>query len=160
MKLGFGLYRHMLNDKHYRFAKQCGATHVVVHLVDYFNNDDNDKSSANQPIGNTEGWGAAGDGKLWELDFLLKLKKDINRTESNYKIQIFNGNRSGAEKARSEFRNSFSDWSTSMKYETPNYKIWIGDFKTRLEADRALLKVKKKFGIAFIFKPKKEKTNP
>ena len=36
MKLGFGLYRHMLNDQHYRFARQCGATHVVVHLVDYF----------------------------------------------------------------------------------------------------------------------------
>ena len=95
-----------------------------------------------------------------QIDALLKVKKDINRTESNYKIQIFNGNRSGAEKARLEFRNSFSDWSTSMKYETPNYKIWIGNFKTRLEADRALLKVKKKFGNAFIFKPKKEKSNP
>ena len=95
-----------------------------------------------------------------QINTLLELKKDINRTESNYKIQIFNGNRSGAEKARTEFRNSFSDWSTSMKYETPNYKIWIGDFKTRLEADRALLKVKKEFGNAFIFKPKKEKTNP
>ena len=26
MKLGFGLYRHMLNGEHYRFAKQCGVT--------------------------------------------------------------------------------------------------------------------------------------
>ena len=95
-----------------------------------------------------------------QIDALLRLKKDINKTESNYKIQIFNGNRSGAEKARSEFRNSFSDWSTSMRYETPNYKIWIGSFKTRLEADRALVTVKKKFGNAFVFKPKKEKTNP
>ena len=93
-----------------------------------------------------------------QIDALLSLKKDINRTESNYKIQIFNGNRSSAEKARLEFRNSFSDWSTSMKYETPNYKIWIGSFKTRLEADRALVTVKKKFGNAFVFKPKKEKT--
>lgn len=94
-----------------------------------------------------------------QIDILLKIKKDINSTESNYKIQIFNGNRSSAEKARLEFRNSFSEWSTSMRYETPNYKIWIGSFKTRLEADRALLIVKKKFGNAFVFKPKKEKTN-
>ena len=36
MKLGFGLYRHQLNDEHFRFARQCGATHLVVHLVDYF----------------------------------------------------------------------------------------------------------------------------
>jgi len=95
-----------------------------------------------------------------QIDALLSLKKDLNRTESNYKIQIYNGNRSGAEKARQAFRNSFRDWSTNMKYETPNYKIWIGNFKTRLEADRALLKVKKKFGNAFIFKPKKDKSNP
>ena len=95
-----------------------------------------------------------------QIDALLKLKGEINRTESNYKIQIYNGNRNDAEKARLEFRRSFSDWSTSMQYETPNYKIWIGDFKTRLEADRALLKVKKKFGNAFIFQPKKDKEQP
>ncbi|RLD30324.1 MAG: SPOR domain-containing protein [Bacteroidetes bacterium] len=95
-----------------------------------------------------------------QIDKLLSLKKEVNRTESKYKIQIYNGNRSGAEEARLEFRKSFTDWSTDMKYETPNYKIWIGNFKTRLEADRTLLKVKKKFGSAFIFKPKKEKRNP
>ena len=78
MKLGFGLYRHMLNDQHYRFAKQCGATRIIVHLVDYFNHHHNNKDNANQPIGNTAGWGTAGDGKLWDLDFLLKLKKEIN----------------------------------------------------------------------------------
>ena len=95
-----------------------------------------------------------------EIDELLKLKKEVNRTEYNYKIQIYNGNRTGAENARLEFRKSFSDWSTNMKYETPHYKIWVGNFKTHLEADRALLKVKKKFGNAFIFKPKKNNKNP
>ncbi len=92
-----------------------------------------------------------------QIDALLRLKKDINKTELNYQIQIYNGNRSGAEKARLEFRKSFSDWPTSIKYETPNYKIWIGNFKTRLEANRVLLKVKKKFRDAFILKPKKDK---
>jgi SPOR domain len=91
-----------------------------------------------------------------DIDVLLNLKKEVNKSQSNYKIQIYNGNRSGAEKTRSEFRNSFSDWPTSLKFETPNYKIWIGNFKTRLEADRALLIIKKKFNNAFIFKPKKE----
>jgi len=95
-----------------------------------------------------------------QIDALLRIKKEVNRTEAKYKIQIYNGNRSGAEEARLEFRKSFLDWSTNMKYETPNYKIWVGNFKTRLEADRALLKVKKKFANAFIFKPKKDKKNP
>jgi hypothetical protein len=57
MKLGFGLYRHMLNDQHFRFAKQGGASHLVIHLVDYFNNAKNDISTANQPIGGNSGWG-------------------------------------------------------------------------------------------------------
>ncbi len=79
MKLGFGLYRHMLNNEHYQFAKQCGATHIVAHLVDYFGNSKNNKQNANQPIGETEGWGAAGPGGLWQLEELLQLKADIEK---------------------------------------------------------------------------------
>ena len=77
MKLGFGLYRHMLNEEHYKFAKQCGATHIVAHLVDYFGHENNSKDNANQPIGRGEGWGTAGNGKIWGLEELLKVKGDI-----------------------------------------------------------------------------------
>jgi mannonate dehydratase len=77
MKLGFGLYRHMLDEDHYRFAKQCGATHIVIHLVDYFTNRENSKDSANQPIGQNGGWGRAGDGKLWSLEELHRIKSEI-----------------------------------------------------------------------------------
>jgi mannonate dehydratase len=34
--------------------------------------------NANQPIGEKEGWGAAGDGRLWSLEELLQIKKEIN----------------------------------------------------------------------------------
>lgn len=78
MKLGFGLYKHMLNEAHFRFAKQCGATHLVVHLVDYFGHKKNSESNANQPIGEKAGWGSAGNGKLWSLEYLLQLKKNIS----------------------------------------------------------------------------------
>lgn len=70
--------RGMLNDEHSRFAKQCGATHIVVHLVDYFGHDKNSKKKANQPIGQRDGWGSAGSGELWSLQELLKLKQEIN----------------------------------------------------------------------------------
>ena len=79
MKLGFGLYRHMLNAEHYKFAKQCGATHLVIHLVDYFGNEKNNKEIANQPIGKTEGWGEAGiPGKIWSVEELVNIKNEIN----------------------------------------------------------------------------------
>lgn len=95
------------------------------------------------------------DKKITEL---LNLKKDMNKNEEDsnrYKIQIYNGNRAGAKAAQQEFNESFADWSSTDTYEPPNFKIWVGSFRTRLEADRALKRIKKTFPSAFIFKPKK-----
>lgn len=78
MKLGLGLYNHMLNRQHFDFAKQCGCSHLVVHLVDYFNKGSQENIN-NQPIGNETGWGIAGkSAPMWELDSLIRLKKEIN----------------------------------------------------------------------------------
>jgi mannonate dehydratase len=78
MKLGLGLYHHMLNKEHFNFAKQCGCTHVVIHLVDYFNKG-SQTGKNDQPIGDNKGWGIAGKSKkLWEVAELLRLKKEIN----------------------------------------------------------------------------------
>jgi mannonate dehydratase len=77
MKLGFGLYCHMLDREHYRFARQCGATHVVVHLVDYFNHAG---PRGDQPVsgGSGGGWGRAGDpDRLWKAEELLAIKEEI-----------------------------------------------------------------------------------
>ena len=54
-----------------------------------------------------------------------------------------------------------STTNIELIYETPNYKVWIGDFYTQLEADKKLLMIKKKYPEAFIFrpKPKIENTN-
>ncbi|GAA4289753.1 SPOR domain-containing protein [Aestuariibaculum suncheonense] len=89
---------------------------------------------------------------------LLSLKKQINSSENDserYRIQIYSGNRAKAESTQTEFTNLFPDWRASIQYETPNFKIWAGNFRTRLEADRALKKIKTEFPTAFIFKPKK-----
>lgn len=76
MKLGFGLYKHMLNEEHYKFAKQCGASHLVIHLVDYFGHDN---KNTDQPIGSSDGWGKVGDStEIWNLEELLYIKKEIN----------------------------------------------------------------------------------
>lgn len=36
MKLGLGLYRQMLTRENFRFARQCGCTHLIVHLAEYY----------------------------------------------------------------------------------------------------------------------------
>jgi mannonate dehydratase len=78
MKLGLGLYRHQLNAEHYRFAKQCGCTHLVVHLVDYFRSSRSNQPG-DQPVGDDTGWGLAGDPqRLWTAEELTALRREIN----------------------------------------------------------------------------------
>lgn len=78
MKVGLGLYRHMLTREYYDFARQAGCTHVVVHLVDYFNQGSSNPRQ-NQPTGaKYEPWGVAGDtDKLWTVAELTKLRCEI-----------------------------------------------------------------------------------
>ncbi len=90
---------------------------------------------------------------------LLNHKKKMNRNSNSpmrYKIQIYSGSRARAKSAQNEFSNTFTEWRPTIQYEPPNFKIWVGNFRTRLEADRALRKIKKTFPSAFIFKPKKK----
>ena len=92
------------------------------------------------------------------IDVLLDLKKEMNKTENltdRYKIQVYSGNRGEAEVTQTKFNSAFENWKSNIVYEYPNFKIWAGSFATRLEADRALKEVKRKFPSAFIFKPKK-----
>src|SRR5208282_1257334 len=83
MKLGLGLYRHMLNDEYYAFAVQAGCTHIIAHLVDYFRQGEVDSSnirpSNNQPTGSKDRpWGLAGDpNHLWTAAELIALRKQV-----------------------------------------------------------------------------------
>jgi mannonate dehydratase len=77
MKLGLGLYRHMLTRENYQFARQAGATHVVAHLVDYFQNTRSD--ACDQPTGRDKGWGRAGNpDQLWSVEELKALRQEVN----------------------------------------------------------------------------------
>ena len=85
-----------------------------------------------------------------DITTLLEFKKDLS-TVDLYKIQVYQGNRSGADEANSKFASIYNEWPISMEYETPNYKIWVGNFRSRLEADKALKKIKKKLWQCFYF---------
>src|ERR1700753_1996473 len=78
LKLGLGLYRHMLTPDYFAFARQAGWTHVVVHLVDYFNEGDANPRGNTPTGGKNRLWGIAGDpDKLWALDRLKSIRAQI-----------------------------------------------------------------------------------
>ena len=92
-----------------------------------------------------------------KLDSIVKLRKELNSEIQNLRIQIYNGDRVNAEMIMKEYIEIFKDTSSNIIYETPNYKVWVGDFYTQLEADRKLTEIRKKYRSAFIFRPEKAK---
>ncbi len=73
MKLGLGLYRDMLDKQHYLFAKQAGCTHIVIHLENYYG--DNEIVKATDENSNY-GYSKPND-PIWNYENLLSLKKEI-----------------------------------------------------------------------------------
>ena len=88
-----------------------------------------------------------------KLDSIIKLKKELNSKIQNLRIQIYSGDREKAEKIKQEFNEIFNDTTADVIYETPNYKVWVGNYYTQLEADKRLIEIRKKFRSAFIFRP-------
>lgn len=87
------------------------------------------------------------------LDIKLKLERDGELNET-YKIQLYYGSDiTKANKVLNKAQNTFTKWKSDIVWETPNYKIWIGNYRNKLETDRALLEIKKEFPEAFSLKP-------
>lgn len=93
-----------------------------------------------------------------DIRTLLELKKQINENEGKIIIQVFSGPRFEAENILKKIKIDFPESKPVMIYETPNYKIWTKALKSKLEADRELIRIRKKYNQAFYFKtkPKKE----
>ena len=88
-----------------------------------------------------------------KLDSIIKLKKELNSKIQNLRIQIYSGDRENAEQIIQEFIEICNDTTADVIYETPNYKVWVGNYYTQLEADKRLIEIRKKFRSAFIFRP-------
>ena len=89
---------------------------------------------------------------------LLNEKRKINSSitvNDRYKIQIFYGDNEKARKTLSDFKKEFRNLDGTIVFESPTYKVWIGNFKSRIEAERNLAEVKKKYPYALLIMPNK-----
>ena len=93
-----------------------------------------------------------------KFDQLLNDKRKINTsisTNDTYKIQIFSGKSEEAKKTLSDFKRENSNIDGTIIFNTPNYKVIVGNFKTRIEAERNLAEIKKRYKLVFLIKPSK-----
>ena len=93
-----------------------------------------------------------------KFEQLLNEKRKINASiavNERYKIQVFSGNSEKAKSTLNECKQNFSNLDATIIFNTPNYKVWIGNFRNRIEAERSLSEIRKTYANAFLIKPKK-----
>ncbi len=89
---------------------------------------------------------------------LLNEKRKINPSitiTDVYKIQIYSGDNEASKNSLAEFRNNNKTTDATIVFSTPIYKVWVGSYKTRIEAEKKLQEIKKKYPNCFIIKPNK-----
>ncbi|MFY7731491.1 MAG: SPOR domain-containing protein [Flavobacterium sp.] len=89
---------------------------------------------------------------------LLNAKRKINASitvNDRYKIQIFYGTNDKARKALQDFKRDFKTTDGTIIFESPTYKVWVGSYKSRIEAEKNLAAMRKKYPTALIVKPNK-----
>lgn len=82
--------------------------------------------------------------KSAEIDSLVSIYKTIKETQKHYTIQLFSsiGERNKAISIRDKARIDFPKKYVALHHED-QYKVFLGKFKTRLEADRMKEELKK-----------------
>lgn len=81
-----------------------------------------------------------------EVKELILKKRDFNKKYGyGYRIQIYYGEETKARTLQNKFKVNFPEVATFLNYEQPYWKVQVGNYKTTLEADKALLKFSEKF---------------
>jgi hypothetical protein len=93
-----------------------------------------------------------------KFEQLLNEKRKINASiavNERYKIQVFSGDNEKAKKTLNDCKQDFADLDGTIVFNTPNYKVWIGNFRTKIEAERNLIEIRRKYENAYLIKPQK-----
>jgi len=93
------------------------------------------------------------------IDEMLAQKKEYNKSIDSYdgyKIQIYYGTEKKCYEVKEEFDLLFPDTETVIIFSTPQWKLQVGNYKTRLEADHAIVNIKKEYPAAIVLATKIE----
>lgn len=91
-----------------------------------------------------------------KLQQVLDFKKKVNEnafTSGQFAIQLFYGSYAQATSVSEKFNRLFPDQQAELVFETPNYKVRVGKYASRLEATKNLQLIKRRFPAAFLLVP-------
>lgn len=91
------------------------------------------------------------------VDLLVKKHIQINQsinTMDGFRIQVFsdsgNNSKTKAQSVYDEFQSVYSAIGVYLTFKSPNYRVRIGDFRTKLDAQRFLIELTTDYPNAFI----------
>lgn len=84
------------------------------------------------------------------IDSLIQKNKDknkVSKTIDGYRIQLFSGaDRTNATALKAKFLKQFPDIPVYMIYQQPFFKVRVGDFRNKLEAQKLYYQLSDVFG--------------
>ena len=101
-----------------------------------------------------------------QMDSLISKRLALSRASASgnsvtilgFRVQIFSGlGRDEAYAEQTRFKSLHPNITSYVSYTQPNYRVRVGDFRTKLEAQKFMNELKKKYTSMFIFA---ERINP
>ena len=94
-----------------------------------------------------------------EQDAKLEEALDVYASNSSsndyYTIQVGFGSYARAENLKAQVDIDFPGWRSKIVFDSPTYRVHVGRFKTKLEAERRFLEVREKYPASLLLKPEK-----
>lgn len=91
------------------------------------------------------------------IERLMRKQRDVyaaNSTMNGFRVQIFMeiGNEAvdHARATKAAFENQYPELPIYLSYEQPYYRLRVGDFRNRIEAEKYLRILKPQYGVAFV----------
>lgn len=91
-----------------------------------------------------------------EFEEILSEKRKFNEsieTTDRFRIQVYFGKLEDCKKELIRFKKEFRQEDATLVFSTPNYKVLVGNYKSKLEAEKNYTLIKKKFTKAMVIKP-------
>ncbi len=87
------------------------------------------------------------------IDTLIQIHKEENQRNAvidGYRVQIFQGNKESAYQAKAKFLMLHEDLKVYVLFQSPDFRVRVGDFRTRSEALKVKHMIETQFSSTFV----------
>lgn len=91
------------------------------------------------------------DSSITHVLSLYKIFATEKRQVNGYRVQLASGNsRQTLMDVKAKFLQKYPEMGAYLEYQSPQFKLRVGDFRTRPEADAFVIEARKNFSAAFV----------